>query len=448
MTPPVASHASILLGFRAENVRSFREEFEISLLATARAEEEVVRLVKWRMGGHPLGVLPVAAIFGANASGKSNALRAINDMRTCVVASFRQERKRIPRSPFRLDRESAEAPSRFRIDLVLNGVRHEYGFAVTDEEFTEEWAIRYPKGRPAVIFQREGGEVHVGSTERGDTRSIERLLRPNALLLSAAGAAPHPGLTPLFEWFRNNLMLAESANRDTRQAFTTRMLDSDKDRERALALLRAADLGLLDARRQEVDPLDKERLARALTVYFEDDELEVADVAPEDAIDMFAAGVTLTHKAATGEIELPPSEESLGTIVWLGLVGPVIDALTKGNVLLADELDASLHPALVAQLVRLFQDPLTNPNRAQLIFNSHDATVLGDSSDERLVGRDQTWFTEKFEDGRSRLYPLADFNPRKQEAIARRYLAGRYGATPLLSRSQFEQIGDLVASDD
>ena len=106
-------------------------------------------------------------------------------------------------------------------------------------------------------------------------------------------------------------------------------------------------------------------------------------------------GRSLIHRAAAGEVELDARDEPLGTLVWFGLVGPVIEALADGAVLLADELDASLHPALVAELIRLFQEPKSNPRRAQLVFNSHDATILGDSISTRLLGRDQVWFTER-----------------------------------------------------
>ena len=116
--------------------------------------------------------------------------------------------------------------------------------------------------------------------------------------------------------------------------------------------------------------------------------------------------------------------------------------------LLADELDASLHPALVAQLVRLFQRAVTNPRGAQLIFNSHDVTLLGDSVNDRATGRDQVWFTEKHDDGGSRLYALSDLAPRKEEAIGRRYLAGRYGATPIISDQQFADTARLTAVGD
>jgi hypothetical protein len=104
------------------------------------------------------------------------------------------------------------------------------------------------------------------------------------------------------------------------------------------------------------------------------------------------------------------------------------------------------HPAPVAQLVKLFQNPDTNPKRAQLIFNSHDATLLGDSVADQIIGRDQVWFTEKRDDGGTRIYALAELAPRKEEAIGRRYLAGRYGATPILSGQQFADTARLIAA--
>ena len=134
-------------------------------------------------------------------------------------------------------------------------------------------------------------------------------------------------------------------------------------------------------------------------------------------------------------------------MVWFGLAGPVVHALASGSVLLVDEIEAGLHPALVRQLVRLFQDPETNPRGAQLIFNSHEASLLGDSGGERVLGRDQVWFTEKSDDGASRLYPLSDLSPRIDEAIGRRYLAGRYGATPILADKDFAEAAISAVGD-
>lgn len=440
----VTRGASVLLSFRATNARSFKDELELALLATGVSEPEYVRAVGWREGGTPVSVLPVAAIFGANGSGKSNVLRAMDDMRRLVLHSFRygDPLGGVVRRPFLLD-HGRSLPTRFEVDLVLDGVRHEYGFSVDDEQVVEEWAYRYPKGRAALLFQREGDHVEFGAVERAKSRALMELLRPNALLLSTAAAANHPALLPLYQWFGRNLVLAEAGSREFRQALTTEMLGDVRHREQVLALLQAADLGVVGARESEPDPVMAERMRRAVRILrgIEDDD---SDEGPS----FEQLGVRLTHRGVAGEIELEAEDESLGTRVWFGLIGPVVQTLEAGSVFLADELDTSLHPALVAQLVRLFQDPVTNPKRAQLVFNSHDASLLPDTAGERLLGRDQIWFTEKRSDGTTTLYPLVDLAPRRQEAIGKRYLAGRYGATPILSHDEFATAAALITAGD
>lgn len=406
------------------------------MLASRLSERHLVRSVEWREGGAPIQVLPAAGVFGANGSGKSNLLKAMDDMRGHVLHSFRRgdPEGRIPRRPFVLDQARRAEPTEFEVDLVLNGVRHQYGFSINDDRVIREWAYWYPKGRPALIFQRTGKGIDAGSVERQKTRAVQELVRPNALFLSAAASANHAGLLPLYQWFSRNLVLAEADSRPFRQALTTEMLGDETQRDRVLALLQAADLGVTGARKQEPDPVMHERLRRAIRI------LEGTDGEPDsDEGPAFEElGVRLVHRGADGEeVELDAEDESLGTRVWFGLIGPVVQALESGSVFLADELDASLHPALATELVRLFQDPGTNPRRAQLIFNSHDATLLGDAVGDRLLGRDQVWFTEKRSDGSTRLYPLLDLAPRKQEAIGKRYLDGRYGATPILSHVEF-----------
>ncbi|MBK5221549.1 MAG: ATP-binding protein [Acidimicrobiia bacterium] len=440
-----APEPSVLLAFRAENARSFRDEVELSLLATGMSEPRYVREVPWRQGGQPVSVLPAAGLFGANGSGKSTVLRIMDDMRSHVVHSFRQGNPDggIHRRPFLLDARSKESPSRFEVELVLDGVRVEYGFAVDDERVVQEWAFRYPKGRAALVFHRDGDQVELGSSDRPKGRAVMELLRPNALFLSTAAAANHPTLLPLYSWFSRNLVLADADGRAVRQAFTTSMLADDPRRERVLALLHAADLGVTGAQRQPLDPDFQERLQQAVHILAGRE--GEPDGEPDPAFEELG-GVRLTHRGVDGDIEFDADDESLGTRVWFGLIGPVVAALESGSVFLADELDASLHPALVEQLIRLFQDPDTNPRRAQIIFNSHDPTLLGDTADQRVLGRDQIWFTEKRNDGSTRLYPLVDLAPRKQEAIAKRYLAGRYGAVPILSSQEFAAAAELITA--
>jgi uncharacterized protein len=442
-----SDNASVLLTFRGQNVRSFRDEFELSLLATTLADESVPREVPWREGGQPLPVLPAACILGANASGKSNVLRAMEDMRRHVLHSFRSGDPTggISRRPFLLDASVAGTPSTFEVDLILRGVRHEYGFRIDDERVVEEWAYRYPHGRPVVMFKREWDSVALGATDRGKGRAVLDLLRPNALFLSTAAAANHPTLLPLYEWFGRNLRLAEAASRSQRWAFTTELLQASETRDQVLALLRAADLGITNARTRPFDPKMLQRLRRAVRILAgQEDEPDTSE--SEFPSSILELGVTLSHRGTQDDIEFDSIDESLGTLVWVGLIGPVVHALAEGAVLLADELEASLHPTLVVHLARLFQDPATNPRRAQLVFNSHEATLLGDSVGERVLGRDQVWFTEKLHDGSTRLYPLTDLNPRKEEAIGRRYLSGRYGATPIVSREEFAAAAELITS--
>ena len=169
---PAESKPSVLLSFRAENVLSYKDEFEFSLLATAMAEKQYVREVPWREGGSPVRVLPVAGVFGANASGKSNLLKVMHEMRGYVLNSFKYGNPGggLPRWPFQLDEESRERPSAYEVEIVLHGVRHEYGFSVDDERVVEEWAYHYPKGRSALLFHREGDEVQLGPIDRPRTK--------------------------------------------------------------------------------------------------------------------------------------------------------------------------------------------------------------------------------------------------------------------------------------
>jgi uncharacterized protein len=447
ISPNASQQPSVLLAFRGSNARSFQGDFEFSLLATAMAERAVVRHVPWREGGSPIPVLPVAGIFGANGSGKSNVLRVMHDMRTLVLRSFRSGDPGggiEDRRPFLLDEASRSRPTRFEIDLILHGVRHEYGCVVDDDRVLEEFAYWYPHGRAALLFERHGDDVEIGSVERSKSRAVTELLRSNALFLSTAASANHPALLPLYQWFNRNLVLAEADSREWRQAVTTEMLGDTSRREQVLALLQAADLGITGARKHEIDPVMQERLRKAVRV------LNGLEGEPEtdDGPTFEQLGVVLAHRGVDGsDIYLDPSDESLGTRVWFGLIGPVVDSLATGTVFLADELDASLHPALVNQLIRLFQDEETNPRRAQLIFNSHDASLLGDSVTDRVLGRDQIWFSEKREGGVTNLYPLVDLEPRKQEAIGKRYLEGRYGATPILSPQEFAAAAELITVD-
>ncbi len=432
----------MLLAFSGSNVRSFRDQLDLSMLASRVTEPGVARSVPWRLNGDALEVLPAAVLFGANASGKSNVLRSMADLRSFVLHSFRKGDPTggVPRWPFR---PAAAVPTTYSIDLVLDGVRHVYAVTIDDDRVLDERAVRFPHGKEALLFHRHADEVDFGPSLRSRGRWISTLLRPNAAFLSTAAATNDETLLPLFSWFTRNLRLAEADNRHLRLAQTAEMIAEGAGNDRLMRLLRAADFGIVGAKRRDIDPELSDRLGRAIHIITgregEPDGSEVANFAIDDY------GFVLEHSSNGSTFELDQADESLGTMVWLGLIGPVIDALENGSVLLADELDASLHPMLVERLVRLFQDPATNPRRAQLIANAHDVHLVDGTGEGRIIGRDQIWFTEKRSDGATALYPLLDFSPRRDESVGRRYLAGMYGATPIVSDTEFTAVFDDLA---
>ena len=447
--------ANALLTFAARNVRSYWEEVTLSLLGTRLSDDDVARDLE-SAGSAPVSVLPVAGVFGANASGKSMILRAMADMRVVVLKSFRHgdQETQVPRHPFLLHRERTAPPSSFAVDLILNGVRWQYGFEINDRQVLDEYAYHYPKGRQALVFgrRRDDRDPSFGPVFRSSGRALGRLVRKNALLLSVAGAVADGSdddresvtalLGSLFNWFRTNFGLAESANREARIAYTAKRLEAARAESTIVALLRAADLGVTKIERLPIDPELVERMERAIRILngLDEDSRQGQEVRflPNDL-------VRLHHTGAGGPVAFEPEDESQGTLVWVGLLGPMLDAIRTGSVLLVDELDGSLHPHLVQRFIWLFQNPKINPGCAQLIFNAHDPTILGDSG-RRSLGRDQIWFTEKNADGATTLYPLADFRPKGDEALGRRYLHGRYGGVPVLNPAAFDQAADMTES--
>ena len=444
-----------LLSFTVRNVRSYWNEATLSLLGTRLSDAEVVRELTIARSSSPVSVLPAAGIFGANASGKSTILRAMADMRWFVLHSFRRDQETsLPRHSFLLRGKGAERPSSFAIDLILDGVRWQYGFEISDHEVLDEYAYHYPRGRQALVFRRNGDnrEPSFGPALRSSGRSLARLVRKNALLLSVAGAAAdgsgdkRPDIVtligPLFNWFRRNLGLMESENRDNRITYTAKRLEVPKADAQIGALLQAADLGVTRIERLPIDPEVAERMERALRIL---NGLEEETKSGQEVRFLPNDLVRLHHMGAEGPVPVEPEYESQGTLAWVGMLGPMLDSIRRGSVLLVDELDGSLHPHLVQRFVQLFQSRKTNPWCAQLIFNAHDPTILGDSFQHPL-GRDQIWLTEKNADGETTLYSMAEFQPKRDEAVARRYLQGRYGGVPVLNPAEFEQAADVTGS--
>lgn len=414
----------MLIRFSAENFRSIEEKQELTLVSSSLKDLPEALI---QVDGFPHKLLRVAALYGANASGKTTVLRALEFIKNAVSDSHRKWKpdEKIERSPFRMG-QSEERPSTFEIEFLINSIRYHYGFALDSEQILEEWLHAYPEGKQQSWFTREtkrSEKTFVFSRNlSGENKSIEALTRKNSLFLSAAAQNNHPLLLPIYNWLTQDIDLLRGPRIPFQLNEEATALCRDKHhKEMFTRLLSTADLGITSFRIDEEDPGEEfKKFAAIFKTAFPKMEARV----PEKI-----ARLVLLHRGRSGDgIEFPVYEESAGTIAYFSLLGPAVKALETGSLLCIDELDSSLHPLLAREIVQLFNDAEFNPKGAQLIFNTHDTNLL----DNTLLRRDQIWFTEKDTHGATHLYPLSDFTPRRNENFKRGYLQGRYGAIPFI----------------
>jgi predicted ATPase len=413
----------MLVQFRVENHRSLRDEQVLSLAASSRGDRGEDRLIV--LPKLDLTLVPAVAIYGANGSGKTSVLHALAFMCDAVRRSHRswEPGGGTPRESFILSAK-ALAPSRYEAEMVVGGTRYRYGFLLGERRVEEEWLFAWPHGRKQSWFTRDGDRFEFGKHMGGENTAIQALTRDNSLFLSAAAQNNHPKLLPIFGWFhtvRFELRRSATAGLDPWHAAMLeellsdspeRALSAEEDatrrrlREGVLRLIRGADLGILDLRLRPREHAT--RRAGSIDLVFK-------------------------HRTADGRgAWLPLEAESAGTVSLVGIAARIVGALGRGGVLCVDEFDASLHPMLVLELLRLMHDREHNPLGAQLVFTTHDAGLLGTIHGDAPLRRDQIWFTEKDEAGATHLYPLLDYSPRKSENMERGYLQGKYGAIPFL----------------
>lgn len=421
----------MLLRFRVANHRSIRAEHELSFVASD-VDEEIVRHTGTTANGREIGVLPAVGIFGANASGKSNVLSGLASMRIAVRDSLADwaRGEGVPREPFALDEQAREETTLFEVDLLLGSerIRYTYGFELSDDHVEAEWLHAYPDGHKQVWFDREanrddGEDFRFPNSNLRDARKLVDLTRPNALLLTVGASFNQPQLARIHRWFIDNVMPAPLDNTILPGAYTKHTLVDEKRgpgyHNRIESLMKVADLG--------VTGIDIDRTEAGL------DQIRLLHQTSRDR------SVPLSFQ----------SQESLGTQAWFNILGYLLNALDGGRLLLIDELDSSLHPLIAAELIRLFHDHTTNPHGAQLLFTTHDATLLGSDMVQRPLGRDQVRMTTKRKTGETELYPLLDAQPRKNESLGRGYLRGRYGGVPRVTTGEItREVAKLMTESE
>ena len=426
----------MLVEFSVENYRSIQEKQTLSMVA-ADNETMLDSNTFPVPNNDDLRLVTSAAIYGPNASGKSNLLKAIQVLKNLVItsASRMQIRDKLPVEPFKLNSETAKKPSSFEVIFIHEKIRYEYGVSLNRERVFEEWLIAYPNEVQQNWFSREylpddpkfqpdeGYKWSFGKGLKGEKKRIQRFVRSNSLFISHAAQNNHPQLTEVFDFFQDELKII--LHIDT--PFIVDDTNNEGYYNYMVKLLNEADIGIADLKIEIIpETLNDDMIHR---IQQEMQKLGINAIS-KDIPDFGRLDIITVHKMNDSDktVEFEIDEESDGTKRLFEIAGYWLYVLQNGEILIIDEIDRSLHPVLSKALIKMFNNPEINKNNAQLIFTTHDTTLL----DDETFRPDQIWFTEK-DNSMTKLYPLLDFRPREDESLQQGYLLGRYGAIPFIN---------------
>ena len=419
----------MLIEFRVKNYCCLRDEQVLSLVPSSDTSLLESNTYETGVPSVPR-LLRTAVIYGPNAGGKSTVLRAFQSMLSMVIfsADLKKEHLLLP-FPFLLDNTSREEPTAFELSFLYDGRRYQYGFSCELNRILEEYLLEYSSARPTTLFQR-----HYDSESNKDVYTFSRSLRGpkniwrdatqhDVLFLSRAAQLNSEQLYPIWKYNFPASIVFNKNLRPPLSVFLKQILESDELKKNICEFLTAADISIkgIDIKKISQPESDLKKLNIKNTPSIENSSEE------EDKERYL---LLFIHDTKQGDIMLPARMESEGTMHLFYYLTPLLSTLHLGTVLAIDELDASLHPLLVRRVVEMFQSPQTNAHGAQLIFTTHDTTLL--QAVGTLFRRDQVWFVEKNTDQASELYSLAEFKRSKGESVERNYFQGRYGGLPLL----------------
>ncbi len=393
----------MLIQFTIENHRSIRDQAVISFAASKDTSLESCLI-------HPddkRTLLPVLAVYGANAAGKSNVLHALMTMKDMIVGTSSRLSKgqKLPWEPF----AGNHRPTSLEAVFLYDGIRYAYGFSFDSEKIYSEYLYHWPNGREALIFSRENGLYEFRDNITEQVTLSNRTL-DNKLYLVSSNDWNLPQTERAYKWFLEQVTIAPEQSAASSET-VSELIRSDTKKAQILKELLLADLGISDI---TIRPLPGK------------EEVPI---------------ITTTHRfindnGETGYFRLLMEQESSGTQRFFSRIGGWLQALENGSLLIVDEIERSMHPLLTRHLIEMIQDSAVNINGTQLLFTTHDALLL----DLNFLRRDQIWFCEKNEAScATELYPLSSFSPRKNENIRKGYLQGRFGAIPFIGGEEVWQ---------
>ncbi|MFB2638710.1 ATP/GTP-binding protein [Shewanella bicestrii] len=407
-----------------ENFCSISSSQTLDMRADSYKEMHDSNLFEWENEFDSEKLLNTVAIYGANASGKSNFISSLESMQTIVSESAKwQVGESLPYRPYKLSKQQTNSPTELEVEFIVENVKYLYGFSYNKERIISEWLFAYPKKKAQKWFLRvwDGAEYtwDLGRSLSGEKQTWVNSTKKNSLFLSTAVQLNSMQLKPVYEWFATNLAIAGIHGWSA--VYSASQCEDLNKKDNILSLMRDVDI--------EVDDifLKKEEFSEAVLPEDMPKELKLSIIKKMQGETIIEPKFIRLDDDGD-RIEFDLEEESDGTNRFFAFAGPWLDALNKGKVLFVDELNSNLHPLLVKYMVKLFHCKKSNPNNAQLVFTTHETSILN----QEVFRRDQIWFVQKG-NNRSELYSLSDFNPRKgYENLEERYLSGSYGALPFI----------------
>ncbi|BAZ29756.1 hypothetical protein NIES4074_22030 [Cylindrospermum sp. NIES-4074] len=425
----------MLIEFSIGNYRSFKDKVTFSMVAAnIVAKEKELDDNNVFAVDDELKLLKSAAIYGANASGKSNIAKALNFMKWFMINSSKetQSTEKIRVEQFKLSTETEAQASFFEIVFILDDKKYRYGFEATKEDVVSEWLFVVPKLRETRLFERvyDGNSSTFNLSKRLKAEGIYPRTRHNALFLSVAAQFNVEIAENILNWLTKKLNIVSGLDDGEYLNYTVNYLAENNDnKEDVIQLIKNLDLGIREIKIKEAQ---KNIYSEPKSIV---ERLEFLRVKIEEVINEKASLINTWHQKfdeqgnyVSMELFDLNDQESEGTKKIVAIAGLLVDTLKNGKVLIFDEFDARLHPLISKAIVELFNSKETNYNNAQLIFMTHDTNLLSN----KIFRRDQIWFTEKNKYGATDLYSLVEYKVRNDASFESDYIKGRYGAIPFI----------------
>lgn len=410
----------MLISLKVKNFRSIKTELELDLNSSTDKEHS-----NFLIDSPYCKLLAATAIYGSNATGKSNLVRAVGTVATLVRISFR-DATALPKLiiPFAFDSKTTQQASEFDLSFIIDNIRYQYGFSANKEQVCSEWLYSFPTVKAQTLFVRDWDSktkkylYKFGRHYKGEKSTLISITTPTTLFLSTAGSLQQESAKFIYSWFEKLAVIGVEGVPDFH---TINAIERNAvKKEEVVNFLLNADFNISDFTINKTEFQSNqlpENIPDPLKKLIED-----------NSKNHYHYDINSDHVINNIKYSLSYNDESSGTRRMFSYAGVLLQALKEGGVVIVDELNNFLHPLLVRYIINLFGNEETNPHKAQLIFTTHETSIL--TTD--FIRRDQVWFCDKNQQSETMLYSLQEFSMRKTDNIERSYLAGRFDAIPLV----------------